>query len=101
MRVAWKRPLAYTDKTPIAKGDLSGFEILVDDLPAVPVSPAWSDSGDYSYDLAINLPEGDHLFRVVAVSKSGTKSAPSDPFILNIAARVPDPPFDVAASLAA
>src|SRR5690606_12766720 len=101
MRVTWKRPAAYTDKTPIAKGDLSGFEILVDDLAPIPVSPSWSESGDYSHELALNLPDGKHEFRVVAVSKSGAKSAPSEPFVLTIAPRVPNPPFDVAVSLTA
>lgn len=95
--IRWTAPTEYTDGSSFGQADLAGWQILVDDNPAVVVPAAWNEEGVYVFPLAsLGLTFGTYNVRVQTVASNGGVSAPSNavPFTLKDE-RVPNAPFGV------
>lgn len=74
-RLLWTAPDVNTDGSPFTREQYGGFEIEVDDQPAVAVPNAWDDDRMYEMDLALlQLPQGQHKARMRTVAANGLVS---------------------------
>jgi hypothetical protein len=94
MKATWAAPTSYTDGRPFGKPDLAGFELQINDEPAVSVPFAWSDDGIYHFELGeLGLEEGTrYSARVLTVATNGRKSDWSEGAEFTFA-RTPRAPF--------
>lgn len=98
MKLTWTQPKTYTDGSVFGAVDFAGYEISVDDSPAVGIPVQWNDTGKYTFDLAnLQLADGEHLAELRVVAKNGAKSDFSGSVAFTHA-RVPSAPLDLAAA---
>lgn len=94
MKASWTAPTTYVDGSQFGKADLAGFELQLDDTPAVSVPFAWNDAGKYEFHFdSLELEEGSqHTARVLTVATNGRKSEWSQAVAFTYA-RTPRVPF--------
>jgi hypothetical protein len=99
MKATWTAPTTYVDGTPFGRPDLAGFELQLDDQPAVSVPFAWNDAGVYSFELGqLELEVGEvYRARMLTVAANGRKSDWTAPVEFTYA-RSPRAPFGLSVS---
>lgn len=94
MKATWTAPTTYVDGSPFGRPDLAGFELQLDEQPAVSVPFAWSESGVYEFNFdSLELEVGQvYSARVLTVATNGRKSGWTGPVEFTYA-RTPRSPF--------
>lgn len=95
MKVFWKQPPTMEDGSPFTAEMFAGWELIVDDQPAIAVPLQWDGSADtvYEFDLAqLSLTEAPHTLTMRTIERDGDKS-PASPQVTFTYKRVPSPPL--------
>lgn len=93
--LSWVNPTTYTDGSAYAQTDNAGYQIVLDNSPAVGIPLAWGTTFDMSTLAAYQaLTRGSHTVAIEAVDVSGEVSAPSNTatFQINLP---PSPPTNL------
>jgi len=80
MKVNWTQPTTMANGDPFTAAMFAGWELSIDDKPAIAVPLVWDGKPDtvYSFDLeALSLTEAVHKLTMRTIEKDGDKSAPS------------------------
>ncbi|MDQ2640753.1 MAG: hypothetical protein M3Y79_09275 [Pseudomonadota bacterium] len=94
MKARWTAPTTFTDGSAFGRTDLAGFELQLDDRPAVSVPFTWNDAGKYEFDLGeLELQPGrQYSARMLTVATGGRKSDWTAPVLFTYA-RTPRAPL--------
>lgn len=98
VNLSWRQPLTNEDNSPFDASQFGGYELEINQQPAVAIPIAWNDSGVYQFPIALlELPAGNYTLRLRVVNRDAEASAWSNPASFALV-RVPRSPFDFSAA---
>lgn len=97
--ISFTHTAAFTDGSAFTAADFAGYELSLNDQPAVSLPIAWASAGLATFDLkSLALPTGAYSARVRTVAKNGAMSDYSNAALFAVDVRVPKAVSDLAAA---
>lgn len=101
-RLTWQQPATNTDGSTFDAAQFNGFELEINEAPAVSVPIVWDEDGAYELPLAglVAVDEtGAYVMRMRTLHKNGNSSAWSAPVAFSMDFRVPAAPVGLSVSV--
>ena len=83
-QIQWTAPTTRADGTPLASGDINGYEIFVADSATGPYSMALSTDANTTQGVVTGLSVGTHYIGIKTIDTNNMESAMSSPISLTI-----------------
>lgn len=102
--LSWSHDGKNTDGSPFTVDQFAGFQLSINDEPAVSIPAAWNDNGKYSMliaDVAALQSTGTKRVSMAVVNKIGAVSSPSNEVVFTMDFRTPSRPFGLSVSQSA
>lgn len=78
MKLTWTGATTYVDGSPFGAADYAGYELSIDNQPAVALPVSFQTSNQYEFELdLLNLSYGSHSATLRTVAVNGQRSDPS------------------------
>lgn len=98
-RLTWSHDGRNEDGTPFTEEQFAGYQIAINNAPAISIPAVWDIDGSYEMPLSIlGLPYGTYAVAIQVVARNGNVSRPSNVATFELRdERVPTAPLGLSA----